>query len=281
MSSNDDSQDRVREYYAQFGEREWLRLCNAEDGAIEFAVTCHALATHLPKSGRILDIGGGPGRYTIWLARRGYRVVLADLSPNLLDIAREKIAGAGVGSTVESIGVADARDLKQWSGDSFDAVISLGPFYHLPESHDRRSATAEMVRVLRPGGLAFVALMPRYSFLRRTIAVRDERRHLLQPEWLRQLTDRGYFENDVAGRFNYGFGVRPAEIIPFFDEFGIEPVTLLAAESLSIGIQGPLADLSATDPDSYAVALTLMIEAASDPSIHGLSNHLIYVGRRR
>ena len=123
--------------------------------------------------------------------------------------------------------------------------------------------------------------MPRYSFLRRTIAVRDERRHLLQPEWLNQLTERGYFENDVAGRFNYGFGVRPAEVIPFFDAFGIEPVTLLAAESLSIGIQGPLADLSATDPDAYAVALNLMIEAASDPSIQGLSNHLIYVGRRR
>src|SRR5262245_57579099 len=72
--------DRVRNYYAQFGEREWLRLTNAEDGAVEFAVTCHALASYLPKHGRILDIGGGPGRYTIWLAQRGYTVVLADLS---------------------------------------------------------------------------------------------------------------------------------------------------------------------------------------------------------
>ena len=281
MASNDDSRDRVRDYYAQFGEREWQRLCNAEDGAIEFAVTCHALATHLPESGRILDIGGGPGRYTIWLAKRGYRVVLADLSPNLLDIAREKIAEAGVESKVESIGVADARDLKQWSDGSFDAVVSLGPFYHLPELHDRQIAAAEMVRVLRSGGVAFAALMPRSSFLRRTIAIRDERRHLLQPEWLKQLSDRGYFANDVAGRFNYGFGVRPAEVIPVFAGFGIEPLTLLAAESLSIGIQGPLADLSATDPDAYAIALSLMIEAASDPSIHGLSNHLIYVGRRR
>jgi len=280
MSSKDDSRDRVREYYAQFGEREWLRLCNAEDGAIEFAVTRHALSTHLPKFGRILDIGGGPGRYTIWLAERDYRVVLADLSPHLLDIAREKIAEAGVAANVESIGVADARNLNQWPDGAFDAVLSLGPFYHLPELQDRRGATAEMVRVLRPGGLAFVAMMPRYSFLRRTIAVRDERRHLQQPEWLEQLTERGHFENDVAGRFSCGFGVRPAEVIPFFDEFGIEPVTLLAAESLSIGLQGSLADLSAKDPDAYAVALNLMLDAASDPSIHGMSNHLLYVGRR-
>jgi len=99
-------------------------------------------------------------------------------------------------------------------------------------------------------------------------------------EWLEQLTERGHFENDVAGRFSCGFGVRPAEVIPFFDEFGIEPVTLLAAESLSIGLQGSLADLSANDPDAYAVALNLMLDAASDPSIHGMSNHLLYVGRR-
>jgi SAM-dependent methyltransferase len=114
MTTDHSPQDRVRDYYAQFGEREWLRLANAEDGAIEFALTCHALSTCLPKQGRILDIGGGPGRYTIWLAERGYRVVLADLSPDLLDIAKVKIDEAGVGSNVESIGVADARDLKAW-----------------------------------------------------------------------------------------------------------------------------------------------------------------------
>jgi hypothetical protein len=60
--------------------------------------------------------------------------------------------------------------------------------------------------------------------------------------------------------------VRPAEVIPFFDEFGIEPVTLLAAESLSIGLQGSLADLSANDPDAYTVALNLMLDAASTPA---------------
>jgi SAM-dependent methyltransferase len=184
-------------------------LSNAEDGAIEFAVTCHALAEHLPKSGRILDKGGGPGRYTIWLAQRGYRVVLADLSANLLDIAKMKIAEAGVASNVEAVVVADGCDLQAWADGSFDAVLSLGPFYHLPELHDRESAAAEIVRVLRPRGVAFVALMPRYTYLRRTMAIQDERRHLLQSEWLTKLTERGHFENDVAGRLDYGFGVRP------------------------------------------------------------------------
>jgi SAM-dependent methyltransferase len=82
------SKDAVRSYYASFGEREWQRLTNPDDGAIEFALTKQLLERYLPPSGRILDLGGGPGRYSIWLAGRGYQVVLADLSPDLLAIAR-------------------------------------------------------------------------------------------------------------------------------------------------------------------------------------------------
>jgi S-adenosylmethionine-dependent methyltransferase len=80
--------DAVRAYYATFGEREWQRLTNPDDGAIEFALTQRLLATYLPPFGRILDLGRGPGRYTIWLVERSYQVVLADLSPELLAIAR-------------------------------------------------------------------------------------------------------------------------------------------------------------------------------------------------
>ena len=170
--------DSVRAYYANFGEREWARLESPDDGAVEFAITCHTLATHLPSEARVLDIGGGPGRYAIWLAQRGHRVVLADLSPELLSIARAKIVQAGVEAMVEEIVEADACDLSLWADDSFDAVLSLGPFYHLPDAEDRHSAAAELGRVLRPGGPAFVALMPRYAFLRRTLAISDERYHL-------------------------------------------------------------------------------------------------------
>ncbi|MBI9045935.1 MAG: hypothetical protein JEZ06_15690 [Anaerolineaceae bacterium] len=74
------SSEATRKYYASFGEREWSRLKNPDDGAVEFAVTCHVLNKYLPANSRILDIGGGPGRYTIWLAQQGHRVVLADLS---------------------------------------------------------------------------------------------------------------------------------------------------------------------------------------------------------
>ena len=121
------SSEAVRAYYASFSEREWARLENPDDGAVEFAITCHTLATYLPPDARVLDIGGGPGRYAIWLAQRGHRVVLADLSPELLSIARAKIERTGVDTMVEDIVEADACDLSLWADESFDAVLSLGP----------------------------------------------------------------------------------------------------------------------------------------------------------
>ena len=149
--------DRVRAYYASFGEREWQRLTNPDDGAVEFALTKRLLATHLPPSGRVLDLGGGPGRYTIWLAERGYQVVLADLSPELLAIARTQIAAAGIGQQVEAIVEADACDLSRWPDASFDAVLCLGPFYHLPDP-------ADLVRRLSEGnGASVPAPAPRAS----------------------------------------------------------------------------------------------------------------------
>ena len=151
------NKDSVRAYYANFGEREWLRLSNPDDGAIEYALTCHMLTTYLPTTGRILDIGGGPGRYAIWLAQRGYEVVLADLSPELLRFAKTQISEAGVGAQITAVVEADACDLSHWHDESFDAVLCLGPFYHLPDATDRQRAAMELVRVLRASGLAFVA----------------------------------------------------------------------------------------------------------------------------
>ena len=224
------TKDDVRAYYETFAEREWQRLTNLDDGAIEYVLTCATLEQHLPPSGRILDLGGGPGRYTIWLAQHGYYVTLADLSPVLLDIARTQIADAGVGEQVEAVVETDACDLSRWPDASFDAVVCLGPFYHLPDVHDRERAARELVRVLRPGGIAFVALLPRYTLLRRTFAIPDERQHLADPAWVERLQTHGIFENTIPGRFNHAYGAQPAEIAPFFHRYGLEPRTLLAAD---------------------------------------------------
>lgn len=269
----------VRNYYAAFGENEWHRLTWPE-GSIEFAVTTHVLNKYLPEHGRILDIGGGPGRYTIWLAQRGYKVVLADLSPNLLDIARAKIAEAGVQSQVEDVLVCDACDLSRFDDNSFDAVLCLGPFYHLIEPTDREQAAAELVRVVKPKCIAFVALIPIYTFLRRTLAHKDERHHLARSEYVSRLMNEGVFVNDVPNRFNAGYGVRPQEVAPFFEKHGLKTVELLADTGFAAPCAQHLAELAESDPKAHEMAMEIIISTAHDPSIWGASIHLLYVGQK-
>ena len=180
---------------------------------------------------------------------------------------------------VESTVEANACDLSRWTDDSFDAVLSLGPFYHLPDATQRHQATVEMGRVLRPRGMAFVALMPRYAFLRRTFAIPDERHHLLLHGFVHRLLDDGVFINDIPGRFTHGYGVRPEEVEPFFAQYGFKMLELLAAESLVVDMQMALRELAEEEPDAYEAAFEVVVRAASDPSILGMARHLLYVGR--
>jgi SAM-dependent methyltransferase len=228
----------------------------------------------------VLDIGGGPGRYALWLAERGHRVTLADLSPALIALARDKIAATPARGLADEVTVADVRDLSRWPDGAFDSALALGPFYHLPGQSDRDRAAQELTRVLRPGGVAFVALMPRYAFLRRTLAIPDERRHLASPTFVRQILDMGSFENDVPGRFTGGYGVRPAEVAGLFAGYGFQIQALWAVQSIVPDLQEALAALAQSDAEADAAIVDVLVEVAGDPSILGLANHLLYVGMK-
>jgi len=89
--------DTVRARYAGKASQEWERLTTTPITRTEFLITSHQLQRYLPPSGMILDVGSGPGRYAIDLARRGYRVVMFDLLREMLQLGCRKAAQAGVG----------------------------------------------------------------------------------------------------------------------------------------------------------------------------------------
>jgi SAM-dependent methyltransferase len=274
-----DDRSRVRAYYASSPVREWDRLGQPSDGAIEFAVTTDALARHLPHASRVIDVGGGPGRYAIWLAQRGHMVSLLDLSPELLAIARARVRDAGVEGRLTEIVEADACDLSRWETGAFDAALSLGPFYHLPKAADRTLAARELARVVRPGGHVFVAVMPRIAFLRRTLTLPEERHHLLDATWMRRLLDDGLFENEVPGRFSLGYGVRPGEIEQLFEGLGFATVDVRSAESLSVSVPEAVGEILVEGGELGTAVRRLMIDLSADESVLGGAGHLLYVGR--
>ncbi len=99
--------------------------------AIEYAITARYLRRYVPDGATVVDVGAGVGHYSELLTRRDCRVHLADVSQRLLDAACARLAGAGLGDHILSAQRASATDLSHLPDACCDAVLLLGPLYHL------------------------------------------------------------------------------------------------------------------------------------------------------
>ena len=131
-------------------------------GALEFARMQDLIVRFLaPPPGVVLDVGGGSGRYACWFAARGYEVHLVDPVPKLVEQARAASA-AQPDSPLASTVVGDARSLPH-GPDSADAVLLMGPLYHLQAREQRLTALREAHRVLKPDGILVAKAINRNS----------------------------------------------------------------------------------------------------------------------
>ncbi len=271
---------RVRKFYSIAAEREWMRLEHPTDGRVEFAVHKAWIARYLPKApARVLDIGGGPGRYSIWLGEQGYRVTLADLSPELLALAREKAAEFGV--ELEGVVEANAMDLSQFGDGSFDAALCMGPLYHLILEEDRRQVVSELRRVLKPGGMVCTAFLNRLQTL--PVAV-DQDIPFFTPyteEMVKKYHYTGILDwQGIPGTFNLAYLFYPRDIAPFMEGGGFETLELVSSQSNAGHIQRHLALFAERQPELYEWALAEFIKQANEPSILGSGFHILYIGRK-
>src|SRR5512134_1796913 len=114
----DDISD-IADYYDSDPEREHDRL---ERHQLEHELTWRYLDQYLPAQGSILEIGAATGRYTLELAKRGYRVTAVDLSAANVEVGRKAIAAAGLEKQVRFI-AADGRDLHDVTERGFEAAL--------------------------------------------------------------------------------------------------------------------------------------------------------------
>jgi len=263
-------ESEIKRIYDASPEHEWERLNRHRT---ELAVTLRALKEHLPPSpAKILDCGGGPGRYAIELARQGYQVTLFDLSDGNIALAKTKATAANV--DLAGIHQGTATDLSRYANNTFDAVLLMGPLYHLLENKDRQEAIAEANRVLKPGGILFAAFITRYAPLKWSAANDPEWFFTHQDEAFAiletgKLPPRGISDGEFVAYFAH-----PAEVKPLIGEQGFWIKNLIGLEGLVSEIEEKVNLLSG---DAWNSWVDLNYKLASDPSLHGAAEHLLAI----
>lgn len=266
--SDDHGQHRIdaaiQDYYGA-GFDEGARLTTRSTaGKIEFLRTQEIVAERLVPESRVADVGGGTGVHSSWLAAAGHRVRLLDPVPEQVERA------AAVGTFEAEVG--DARELP-WPDDDVDAVLLLGPLYHLASAEDRRRALAEAARVTRPGGLVFAAAIPRFVAFG-SAWLGGEAPDPLLPSMI-ELLERGVFRFDHI-RFPGAHFHTAEELIKELEAAGLVEVECEGVE----GPAGPALEVrGAADDDLLEPALAIARRFGPVAGVRDLSNHLLAWGR--
>lgn len=248
---------------------------NDGTGHLEYIRSKQILDRYLPQASvNILDVGGGPGAYSSWLAEKGHKVHLIDPVPRHLKEAEERTRK----HPLKSIQRGDARSLK-WSDETMDIVLLMGPLYHLTKAEDRKKALREARRVLKPGGLLFAAAITRFASLLdgiRSGAILDPDFQAIVARDLKDGQHRNPDEN--KDYFTTAYFHRPEELTVEITECGFAQCQTLAVEG-AVWLLGDIKD-QLEDPERREILLDAIQKLEAEPSLLGASPHIMAVARK-
>ena len=273
----------VLEHYRLLGEESRL---GAGPGRLEFLRTWDVLARALPPPpARVLDVGGATGVYAGPLAEAGYRVHVVDPVPE--HVARSAalpgvsaaegdaraLADAGSGPQGEAGGPDLAQDASQ------DAVLLLGPLYHLLDRDDRVQAWREAGRVVRPGGVVVGATITRFASLFDGFVKGFYAHPAFLPIVRADLaTGQHRVPAEAPAWFTTAYFHHPDELPAEVADAGLTLVGTVLVEGplwMLGGLDGILADEART-----ALLLDQLRLVEAEPSLFGASSHLLTVATR-
>ncbi|MGE0269146.1 MAG: class I SAM-dependent methyltransferase [Candidatus Omnitrophota bacterium] len=195
------------------------------------------LTRHILKGMTVLELGCGVGYFTEYLAQSGANIIANDISPDLLEVARNRVTSSNVTFKLENAYELSYRDAE------FDAVIGSSVLHHL----DIEKALIECHRVLKPGGgISFtepnilnpqIFLERSFKFIRKLARVSPDETAFSRWQLL-GLLEKCHFTNIRIQPFDFLHPLTPEVLIPIVSKFGnvLEKAALLKEISGSLYI---------------------------------------------
>ena len=265
------------EIVAHYEQGDEIQRLSSSLGQLEETRMRELIERHLPAAPAVIyDVGGGPGGYACWLARRGYEVHLVDPVP--LHVEQASAASqAQPDHPIADLCAGDARHLDRVD-NSVDVVLMLGPLYHLTERNQRIAALRESYRILREGGIIFAVAISRYAS-----TLRGMTDGIMDPEYIK-IVDRALRDgqhrnpNEHPAYFTTAYLHRPEELESEIEAVGFDVEGLF-------GIQGPgwlLQNLEEqwADRNCRERLLNIARSLESEPSVIGVSTHIMAIARK-
>jgi ubiquinone/menaquinone biosynthesis C-methylase UbiE len=263
------------DHYDQVNESQ--RLCSGA-GELEQIRTKDLIErASLKRPSVILDIGGAAGIYSLWLARQGHEVHLVD--PVVHHVTQAQTASkAQPAHPIATCKVGDARELTRPDA-SADAVLMLGPLYHLVERRDREKALREAHRVLKPNGKIFAAAVSRFASLLSGMTYGLLSDSTFASIIQRDLAD-GQHRNPTNNPlyFTTTFFHHPDELKSEMENAGFTVDAVAAIEGPAMWMKNFEADWQNEKTRSFLLELLRSVE--NEPAIVATGSHFLGIGRK-
>ena len=258
--------DYLETYYNNYDEEGRLL---SRHGQVEYLTTMRYIEECLEgiSDPSILEVGAGTGRYSVTLAKQGYKVTAVELIEHNLGILRSKLDGTEPVAAIRG----NALDLSLFPDNSFDLTMLLGPMYHLYTKEEKRRALSEAVRVTKPGGCILVAYcMNEPTVIQYVFGLN----HLHEVMGLNMLTSDWHCISEPKDLFEM---VRTEEIAELDAAVPVERIKLVAADGAT---NYNRECIDAMDDNTFAKWMDYHFSICERQDLIGASHHTLDILRK-
>lgn len=249
---------------------EWARL---DRHKVEYEITILYFNKYITGNNLdILDIGGGPGRYSFFLANQDHNVTLLDLSQHNIDVAKEKSRSFGI--TLNDYIKGDALELNIHN-QKYDVILLMGPLYHLIKETDRKKVVENAYHLLKNDGIIIASFISKYA------PIQDCLSYLEFAGMDSDVNDLLCYLKDGENKEGLGFttayftGIEEAKALMSENHF--EELAFAGVENILGSKEQEILSLSEKDIQKW---LDLCFALSEDETLYGTSQHFLYVGKK-
>ena len=262
MPRKDRREEIVKEYYNTYGEDERFV---SQHRKVEFITTTTYIEKYAKKGCKIVELGAGTGAYSLYLAKKGYKVDAVELSEHNLELLK------ATSEDVKNITVrqGDAVDLGIYTDELFDVTLSLGPMYHIFNEKDIKKAIKEAVRVTKPGGIIVFSYLTNDSVFARYMVQKGNIKEY------KRLCDGDFNFKPIQEEIFYTTNVKDFENL--VNQEDVTKVASVAADGLSEILASEIDKFDETEFNAY---VAYHLARCEREELHGYSAHMLYICKK-